>query len=91
MSIKAWQMCEHTDTECTVQMIMYQSSLIAMSFAAYGVSVTAFQGLQRQILLDMLRCMGVGVQKQMHMGTATHVVAQDMDDQKSEKLAHARK
>lgn len=62
-----------------------------MCTAAYGVSVTAFQGMQRQILLDMLRCMGVGVQKQMHMGTATHVVAQDVDDAKSEKLAYARK
>ena len=66
-------------------------ALNEVSTAAYGVSVTAFQGMQRQILLDMLRCMGVGVQKQMHMGTATHVVAQDVDDEKSEKLAYARK
>ena len=72
-------------------MIVSQSDLIAMSAAAYGVSVTAFQGMQRQILLDMLRCMGVDVQKQMHMCTATHVVAQDVDDDKSEKLAYARK
>ena len=59
--------------------------------AAYGVSITAFQGMQRQILLDMLRCMGVGVQKQMHMGSATHIVAQDVDDKVSAKLKVTRK
>lgn len=70
---------------------MPEHALISMRTAAYGVSVTAFQGTQRQILLDLLRCMGVGVQKQMHMGTATHVVAQNVDDEKSVKLAYARK
>lgn len=70
---------------------MSEHGLIPLRTAAYGVSVTAFQGMQRQILLDLLRCMGVGVQKQMHMGTATHVVAQNVDDDKSEKLTYARK
>ncbi|KAL3139869.1 hypothetical protein ABBQ38_004164 [Trebouxia sp. C0009 RCD-2024] len=58
---------------------------------AYGVSITAFQGMQRQILLDMLRCMGVDVQKQMRLGSATHIIAQDVDERISNKLQHVRK
>ncbi|KAL3154240.1 hypothetical protein ABBQ32_013740 [Trebouxia sp. C0010 RCD-2024] len=67
------------------------NGLICASTAAYGVSITAFQGMQRQILLDMLRCMGVDVQKQMRLGSATHIVAQDVDDRISNKLQHVRK
>lgn len=47
--------------------------------------------MQRQILLDLLRCMGVDVQKQMRLGSATHIVAQDVDDRVSNKLQHVRK
>lgn len=68
-----------------------RAGLTFASTAAYGVSITAFQGMQRQILLDMLRCMGVDVQKQMRLGSATHIIAQDVDERISNKLQHVRK
>ncbi|KAL0031707.1 hypothetical protein WJX79_002272 [Trebouxia sp. C0005] len=58
---------------------------------ACGVSVTSFQGLQRQILLDMLWCMGVDVQKEMRLNAVSHIIARDVDDKSSKKLEHARK
>ena len=54
------------------------------------MSVTGFQGIHRQLLLDMLRCMGVDVQKEMRLASATHIIAQDVDDKPSKKLQHAR-
>ena len=58
--------------------------------AAYGVSVSGFQGIHRQTLLEMLRCMGVDVQKAVQLGSATHIVAQDVTDQSSQKMVVAR-
>lgn len=46
--------------------------------------------MHRQVLLDMLHCLGVEVQKEMKLGSATHIVAHDVDDKKSKKLEHAR-
>lgn len=66
-------------------------SCLPITAAACGVSVTSFQGLQRQILLDMLRCMGVEVQKEMRLNDVTHIIARDVDDKSSKKLEHARK
>lgn len=65
--------------------------LFMMIAAGCGVSVTSFQGLQRQVLLDMLRCMGVEVQKEMRLNAVTHIIARDVDDRSSKKLEHARK
>lgn len=59
--------------------------------AACGVSVTSFAGLHRQILLDMLHCMGVDVQKEMRLTAVTHIVARDVNDRSSKKLEHARR
>ncbi len=65
--------------------------LLLLAAAACGVSVTSFQGLQRQILLDMLWCMGVDVQKEMRLNAVSHIIARDVDDKSSKKLEHARK
>ena len=67
------------------------SSTTWLCCAACGISVTSFVGLQRQVLLDMLHCMGVDVQKEMRLAAVTHIVAQDVDDRSSKKLEHARK
>lgn len=68
-----------------------QAIHLFMIAAECGVSVTSFQGLQRQVLLDMLRCMGVEVQKEMRLNAVTHIIARDVDDRSSKKLEHARK
>ena len=65
--------------------------LLLLAAAVCGVSVTSFQGLQRQILLDMLWCMGVDVQKEMRLNAVSHIIARDVDDKCSKKLEHARK
>ena len=46
--------------------------------------------MQRQILLDLLRCMGVDVQKSMRLTAATHIIAQNVNDKTSDKLRHVR-
>ena len=76
---------------CTVALLHGSCSEVPEPVAGYGVSITAFQGMQRQILLDLLRCLGVDVQKQMRLNAATHIVAQDVDDKTSNKLEHVRK
>ena len=76
---------------CTFELLLGKCSEAPKIIAGYGVSITAFQGMQRQILLDLLRCLGVDVQKQMRLNTATHLIAQDVDDKTSSKLQHVRK
>ncbi len=48
------------------------------------------QGSFRHTLLDLLQCMGVEVQKNMHLPRITHVVALDVEDTQSAKLNAAR-
>ncbi|KAK9824675.1 hypothetical protein WJX72_012276 [[Myrmecia] bisecta] len=55
------------------------------------VTLTGFQGHQRQIILAMMRWMGVEVQKNMALAVTTHVVAKDVEDTTSQKLNVARK
>ena len=54
-------------------------------------TLTGFQGAQRQHILQLLRAMGVHVQKSMQLSTITHVVAKDTDDTASSKLVTARR
>ena len=49
------------------------------------------QGSFRQTLLDLLKCTGVEVQKNMHLPVITHIIAVDVHDQKSAKLNAARR
>ncbi|KAK9864191.1 hypothetical protein WJX84_006137 [Apatococcus fuscideae] len=58
--------------------------------AGCKVTVTGFLGSFRHIVLDLLQCMGVEVQKNMHLPVITHIVAVDVHDQKSAKLCAAR-
>ena len=54
-------------------------------------TLTGFQGMQRQHILELLRAMGVHVQKSMLLSSITHVVAKDTQDATSAKLVNARK
>lgn len=48
------------------------------------------QGGFRHIVLDLVQCTGMEVQKNMHLPVITHVVAVDVHDRKSAKLEAAR-
>lgn len=47
------------------------------------------QGSFRHLVLDLLQCAGMDVQKNMHLPAITHVVAADVHDHKSAKLEAA--
>ncbi|KAK9840981.1 hypothetical protein WJX81_003698 [Elliptochloris bilobata] len=54
-------------------------------------TLTGFQGAQRQHIIELLRVMGVRVQKSMLLSSITHVVAKDTHDPASDKLVTARR
>lgn len=72
---------------------MYRPAPEAALLGAGGVqaTLTGFQGAQRQHILQLLRAMGVHVQKSMLLATITHVVANDTGDTTSNKLVAARR
>ncbi len=71
---------------------LYRPARAAALPGAGGVqaTLTGFQGAQRQHVLELLRMMGVHVQKSMQLSTITHVVAKDTQSTASAKLCFAR-
>ena len=52
--------------------------------------MSGFQGLQRQVLFELMRCTGAKVDKEMQVNQVTHVVAKDPQSN-AKKLEVARK